>query len=412
MRVVRLGQGVDRTGELAPEALERVRVDAARTTQRRAASSASRRPGSSRPAPPATPATATTSSPWCGAGWASTPEVVTGEEEAALSFDGATRDLDPADGPFLVIDIGGGSTEFVLGTTGTGVEAALSVDVGCVRLTERHLRDRPADGRAGRGGPRRRRGGPGAGAGGRPRRAGPHRRRAGRHGHHRRRAGARACPRTTPERIHGARAERAAGARGGRAAARDDHAPSAPRCPSCTPAGSTSSAPARWCCRRHSTELGLRRGPGQRGRHPGRHRLERAGTRSRSGMSKSDWVSAVRRQDKPWGHEELFALVDGKFCGKAIHVTDGARAVAAVPRGEGGGHQRAVRPAHLRGRPTARTRWRPSSCCPASRCTCARASGTASRPSVDTVMLEASTTQLHDVVRLEDRYGRQGTSAP
>ncbi len=65
------------------------------------------------------------------------PEVVTGEQEAALSFDGATRDLDPADGPFLVMDIGGGSSEFVLGTG--SVDAALSVDVGCVRFTERHL---------------------------------------------------------------------------------------------------------------------------------------------------------------------------------------------------------------------------------------------------------------------------------
>ena len=40
-------------------------------------------------------------------------------------------------------------------------------------------------------------------------------------------------------------------------------------------------------------------------------------------MAKRDWVSAVTRVDKPWGHEEIFALVDGKFCGKAIHVTDG-----------------------------------------------------------------------------------------
>ncbi len=40
-------------------------------------------------------------------------------------------------------------------------------------------------------------------------------------------------------------------------------------------------------------------------------------------MSKADWVQAVRRVDKPWGHEEWFALVDGKFCGKAIHVRDG-----------------------------------------------------------------------------------------
>jgi exopolyphosphatase/guanosine-5'-triphosphate,3'-diphosphate pyrophosphatase len=69
------------------------------------------------------------------------PEVISGDEEAALSFDGATRGLDPADGPFLVIDIGGGSTELVLGTT--AVQAALSVDVGSVRLTERHLHDDP-----------------------------------------------------------------------------------------------------------------------------------------------------------------------------------------------------------------------------------------------------------------------------
>jgi exopolyphosphatase/guanosine-5'-triphosphate,3'-diphosphate pyrophosphatase len=69
------------------------------------------------------------------------PEVVTGDEEAALSFAGATRTLDPASGPFLVIDIGGGSTELVLGTD--AVTAARSVDIGCVRLTERHLRDDP-----------------------------------------------------------------------------------------------------------------------------------------------------------------------------------------------------------------------------------------------------------------------------
>jgi exopolyphosphatase/guanosine-5'-triphosphate,3'-diphosphate pyrophosphatase len=69
------------------------------------------------------------------------PEVVSGAEEAALSFDGATRGLDPARGPFLVMDIGGGSTELVLGTSAP--QASLSVDVGCVRLTERHLLDDP-----------------------------------------------------------------------------------------------------------------------------------------------------------------------------------------------------------------------------------------------------------------------------
>jgi exopolyphosphatase/guanosine-5'-triphosphate,3'-diphosphate pyrophosphatase len=71
------------------------------------------------------------------------PEVVTGDEEAQLSFIGATSEL--SDGgyetPFLVVDIGGGSTEFVLGRT--SVLAARSVDVGCVRMTERHLHDDP-----------------------------------------------------------------------------------------------------------------------------------------------------------------------------------------------------------------------------------------------------------------------------
>ena len=69
------------------------------------------------------------------------PEVVSGQEEAALSFAGATRGLDRAGAPFLVMDIGGGSTEVVLGAD--HVSAALSVDVGCVRLTERHLAGDP-----------------------------------------------------------------------------------------------------------------------------------------------------------------------------------------------------------------------------------------------------------------------------
>ena len=71
------------------------------------------------------------------------PEVVSGQEEARLSFLGATGDLIAAqmEGPYLVVDIGGGSTEFVRGTH--TVEAARSVDIGCVRLTERHLRSDP-----------------------------------------------------------------------------------------------------------------------------------------------------------------------------------------------------------------------------------------------------------------------------
>ena len=71
------------------------------------------------------------------------PEVVSGAEEAELSFVGATGSLraSGAPGPYLVVDIGGGSTEFVRGTD--HVEAARSVDIGCVRMTERHLHDDP-----------------------------------------------------------------------------------------------------------------------------------------------------------------------------------------------------------------------------------------------------------------------------
>lgn len=65
------------------------------------------------------------------------PELLSGEDEGRLSFIGATGDLDPALGPFLIVDIGGGSTEFILGTD--HVEGVMSVDVGCVRLTEKFL---------------------------------------------------------------------------------------------------------------------------------------------------------------------------------------------------------------------------------------------------------------------------------
>ena len=140
MRVVRLGQGVDRTGELAPEALERTRLaldDYAVTC---------RALGVERTRMVATSATRDARnrsdfSEMVLAALGVAAEVVTGQEEAALSFDGATRDLDPAEGPFLVMEVGGGSTELVLGTG--SVVAASSVDVGCVRLTERHFADDP-----------------------------------------------------------------------------------------------------------------------------------------------------------------------------------------------------------------------------------------------------------------------------
>ena len=143
MRVVRLGEGVDRTGQLSAAALERLRValvDYAATCADL---------GVERTRMVATSATRDASNrqdfvDLVVAALGVEPEVVAGSEEAALSFDGAVRALDPADGPFLVVDIGGGSTEFVLGTD--AVEAALSVDVGCVRLTERHLAGDPPSG--------------------------------------------------------------------------------------------------------------------------------------------------------------------------------------------------------------------------------------------------------------------------
>lgn len=140
MRVVRLGQGVDRTGELAPEALERTREALA------SYAATVRALGVERIRMVATSATRDARNrgdfvDLVVDALGIPPEVVTGDEEAALSFDGATRGLDPDDGPFLVVDIGGGSTELVLGTR--SVEAARSVDVGCVRLTERHLHSDP-----------------------------------------------------------------------------------------------------------------------------------------------------------------------------------------------------------------------------------------------------------------------------
>ncbi|CAN5440222.1 hypothetical protein BH18ACT1_BH18ACT1_13410 [soil metagenome] len=128
-------------------------------------------------------------------------------------------------------------------------------------------------------------------------------------------------------------------------------------------------------------------------------------------MGRERWVEPVRRVDKPWGHEELFALVEGRYCGKALHVSEGQALslqyherkdeVIAVQSGRvrfevgpteaeleafdlGPGESVHLEPG-VRHRVTAL---------------------------VDAVLLEASTTELDDVVRLEDRYGRKGTSAP
>jgi exopolyphosphatase/guanosine-5'-triphosphate,3'-diphosphate pyrophosphatase len=142
MEVVRLGEGVDRTGRLAPEALRRTFAACDRYA------AVVRETGAERLRFVATSASRDVENrDEFVAGVRDRlgvePEVVTGDEEAALSFAGATRELAGTDlaRPFLVVDIGGGSTELVLG--GTSVEAARSVDVGCVRMTERHLHDDP-----------------------------------------------------------------------------------------------------------------------------------------------------------------------------------------------------------------------------------------------------------------------------
>ncbi|GAA5195347.1 Ppx/GppA phosphatase family protein [Rugosimonospora acidiphila] len=134
MEIVRLGQGVDRTGRLAPEAIERTRVALAGYAAR------IRELGAERVRMVATSATRDASNAedfrsMVRATLGAEPEVISGRQEAELSFTGAVRGL-PL-GRYLVVDIGGGSTEFVSGAT--GVENAISVDIGCVRMTERHL---------------------------------------------------------------------------------------------------------------------------------------------------------------------------------------------------------------------------------------------------------------------------------
>lgn len=145
MRIVRLGQGVDATGMLDPGALERTRValaeyaaltgDTGVERVRMVATSATRDAGNREDFFAMVRET-------LGA----EAELITGDEEARLSFTGAVADLDPTAGPFLVVDVGGGSTEVVLGHwdgTRADVTAARSVDVGCVRLTERYLHSDP-----------------------------------------------------------------------------------------------------------------------------------------------------------------------------------------------------------------------------------------------------------------------------
>ena len=154
MRIVRLGEGVDRTGRLSEAALDRTMTAlqeyadliAAATPEaiRMVATSATRDAANSREFTDRVVAVLGVA-----------PEVISGDEEAWLSFTGATRELagtalaadDACPPPYLVTDIGGGSTEFVLGgpgAAGAGGEIfGRSVNIGCVRLTERHLHGDP-----------------------------------------------------------------------------------------------------------------------------------------------------------------------------------------------------------------------------------------------------------------------------
>ena len=140
MTITRLGEGVDQTGNLAPgaisrtvdclggyrEVMDRHGVEAVRIT----ATSAARDAANRQEFFDAAEAVVGTR-----------PELLSGLAEGQLSFRGATADVDPQLGPFLVVDLGGGSTELCVGTT--VCEAAMSLDVGCVRLTEKYLHSDP-----------------------------------------------------------------------------------------------------------------------------------------------------------------------------------------------------------------------------------------------------------------------------
>ncbi|MGW5241825.1 Ppx/GppA phosphatase family protein [Monashia sp. NPDC004114] len=148
MEIVRLGLGVDRTGVIAPKSMDRT----LRMTREYAAQC--RELGAARARFVATSASrdARNAGEFIDGvraafgehfGAEVSPEVVSGDEEAELSFTGATGGLGAVGvpGPYLVVDLGGGSTEFVRGTL--HAEAARSVDIGCVRMTERHLAGDP-----------------------------------------------------------------------------------------------------------------------------------------------------------------------------------------------------------------------------------------------------------------------------
>ena len=140
MEIVKLGEGVDTTKNFAPAAVERtlaalrkfkVSIDAYGVTKVRFCATSATRDAQNREIFTVPVAEIL----------GVTPEVIVGSEEAKLSFLGATAEMPPDSVPFLVVDIGGGSTEFVFGER--DVKSAISVDIGCVRMTERHFAQDP-----------------------------------------------------------------------------------------------------------------------------------------------------------------------------------------------------------------------------------------------------------------------------
>jgi exopolyphosphatase/guanosine-5'-triphosphate,3'-diphosphate pyrophosphatase len=142
MIITRLGKGVDRTGRFDPDALARTVGVIGRYCRRARALGAERiRVGATSATRDAENRGELSDAVRELAG--TELEVITGEREAALSFLGGTRGLDPQAGPFLVLDIGGGSTEFVVGASPGVADQAISIQMGSVRLTERAIRNDP-----------------------------------------------------------------------------------------------------------------------------------------------------------------------------------------------------------------------------------------------------------------------------
>ena len=140
MRITRMGEGVDATGQLSQQAMDRVLVVL------RDYRAAMDRHGVTRCRVTATSAARDAANredffDLAEEALGHRPELLSGIEEGRLSFAGATAELDPTDGPFLVLDIGGGSTEFVTGTR--EAEGTWSCDIGCVRLTEQWIEHDP-----------------------------------------------------------------------------------------------------------------------------------------------------------------------------------------------------------------------------------------------------------------------------